>query len=373
MDEPSIESMMKLEPAERGYKKLYVANPYDDFKPVSNWQQFADQYQVTMKKPVKFPEKPLSDIRPRFFESQFFSPDSSLTESKASANSELIYPPHLNSEIVVFKHLRYLPIMMHTIEFVKVSYVLNGHCKLFLDRKTYILGQGDLVIVPPDLEQAFFCNADEDIVVNIIMRRSSFQDAFAPLLMEQNDISNFFLQMLYRREFSQLVLIHCDDDNEIEHIIRRLYLESQTSRHGSRIILNSYVLLLFGQIIRNHAEDAEMLTGTVEERSVSNIIQFIRVNRNSVDLKILASHFNLSQGYLSRYIKRETGYSFTQLLRDLKMREAAKLLVSSDMSIEEIVDKVGYTDISNFYRNFRKMFGMTPADYRETDSSTRNR
>ncbi|MEY2349117.1 AraC family transcriptional regulator [Lentilactobacillus buchneri] len=365
LNSPSLNSLMKLETAEIEYKKLYVANPYDNFKPVSTWQAFADQYRAKMKNPVKFPDQPLSDIRPRFFESEFFSQTVIHPEQNGNSNSKLIYPPHLNSEIVVFKHLRYLPIMEHTLEFVKISYVLNGHCKFFLNGKTYDLEQGDLVIVPPNLKQAFFCNADDDIVVNIIMRRSSFEDAFSPLLMEQNDISNFFLRMLYRREFSQLVLVHCDNDKEIEHIIFGLYMESQASMHGSQIILNSYVLLLFGQIIRNHADDATILEGNIDEQPVSNIIQYIRVNRKDVNLESLAQHFNLSEGHISRFIKRETGYSFSQLLRDIKMREAAKLLISTKMSIEEIIDKVGYTDVSHFYKNFKKIFGVTPAEYRQ--------
>ncbi|MCT3398033.1 AraC family transcriptional regulator [Lentilactobacillus hilgardii] len=358
-------AMTALEPAEKQYKMLYKANPYDSFKPVTSWNQFVMQYKQKIKVPVTIPKNPPSDIRSRFYENEFFS-SGMINErgSKAGSDGKLIYPPHMNSEIVVFKHLRYLPIMMHTLEFVKISYILQGTCEFFLNGKVYHLGQGDLIIVAPNIEQAFFADKDDDIVVNIIMRRSTFQDAFSPLLMEQNDISEFFLQMLYQKEFSQTVLFHCDRDEDIENLIVNLYQESQTSRHGSRIIMNSYVLLLFGQLIRNHSNDAKMLMGRVNEQSTSNIIQFIRNNRTTVNLKLVAQQFNLSQGYLSRYIKRETGYSFSALLRDLKMREAAKLLVNSELSVEEIVDEVGYSDISNFYRNFKKMYGMTPADYR---------
>lgn len=360
-------AMMALEPAEKQYKMLYKANPYDNFKPVTSWNQFVMQYKQKMKVPVTIPKNPPSDIRSRFYENEFFS-SGMINErgSKAGSDGKLIYPPHMNSEIVVFKHLRYLPIMMHTLEFVKISYILQGTCEFFLNGKAYHLGQGDLIIVAPNIEQAFFADKDDDIVVNIIMRRSTFQDAFSPLLMEQNDISEFFLQMLYQKEFSQTVLFHCDRDENIENLIVNLYQESQTSRHGSRIIMNSYVLLLFGQLIRNHSNDAKMLMGRVNEQSTSNIIQFIRNNRTTVNLKLVAQQFNLSQGYLSRYIKRETGYSFSALLRDLKMREAAKLLVNSELSVEEIVDEVGYSDISNFYRNFKKMYGMTPVNYRNT-------
>lgn len=362
------QKLLLFEVAELEWRKLYLANPYDNFKPVSSWKEFVKQYENTMPAGMALVKEPPSDIRDRFFENEFFSSEKGLIPEPTNLDEQLIYPPHMNAEIVVFKHLRYLPIMMHTLQFVKISYVLEGNCQFFINNKTYYLKQGDLVIVPPDTKQAFFANGDNDIVVNVIMRRSTFQDSFAPLLMEQNDISEFFLQMLYRRRFSQVVLFNCSEDNNILDIILKLYGESQESIHGSRIIMNSYVLLLFGRLIRTYMDRAKTLIGEKSVDSVSNIIQYIRTNRSTVTLQSTADYFKLGEGYLSRYVKRETGYSFSALLRDLKMREAANLLRTSRLSVEEIIDRVGYSDISNFYRNFKKIYQMTPAEYRNSSN-----
>src|SRR5699024_7398550 len=120
--------------------------------------------------------------------------------------------------------------------------------------------------------------------------------------------------------------------------------------------------------IRTYMDRAKTLIGEKSVDSVSNIIQYIRTNRSTVTLQSTADYFKLSEGYLSRYVKRETGYSFSALLRDLKMREAANLLRTSRLSVEEIIDRVGYSDISNFYRNFKKIYQMTPAEYRNSSN-----
>ena len=85
---------------------------------------------------------------------------------------------------------------------------------------------------------------------------------------------------------------------------------------------------------------------------------------DSVTLPELAAHFHFSEGYLSRYIRRETGEPFNVLLRRMRMSHAAVMLNNSDFSIEEIAHAVGYSDISRFYRNFRDRYRMTPAQFR---------
>lgn len=79
---------------------------------------------------------------------------------------------------------------------------------------------------------------------------------------------------------------------------------------------------------------------------------------------MVAEHFGLSKGYLSRYIKSRTGYTFSGLVQKLRLKEAAYLLINSNLSVEEIVYKVGYTDVSNFYRSFKETYQTTPGEFR---------
>lgn len=72
----------------------------------------------------------------------------------------------------------------------------------------------------------------------------------------------------------------------------------------------------------------------------------------------------MSIGYLSRYIKSRTGYTFSALVQKLRLKEAAYLLINSGLSVEEIVYRIGYTDLSNFYRVFKETYQMTPGEFR---------
>ena len=64
-------------------------------------------------------------------------------------------------------------------------------------------------------------------------------------------------------------------------------------------------------------------------------------------------------------IKRCCGRPFQELQQELRLQKAAKLLISSDATIDEIVSAIGYSEKSYFYRTFKKKYGLTPKEFRK--------
>lgn len=363
-DKKILAILNEFEPAEAAYRELYLANPYDNIPPARNWKDFTDKYRENMKNSVRIPTEPISDITTYFYESQFFSPQTTVPQKANSNAFDMVYPPVANSECMIFKHLRYLPVFDHALEFVKLVYILQGSSSFNLNKKTYHLTAGSLVVVGPDTVQSFFAPHDEDLVLNIIIRISSFEKMFLPLLMESNELSDYFWQMLYEKDFSSILLFHCQGNREIRHLVLQLFYESQINHNHSLLIINSYILLLFAQLIRNHIDDVQRLSGPDSTHTTARIFKYITEHKSEVTLSMTAEHFGLSKGYLSRYIKSRTGYTFSGLVQKLRLKEAAYLLINSGLSVEEIVYQVGYTDISNFYRVFKDTYQMTPKEFR---------
>ena len=356
--------LLEMEQVETAYKKLFEANPYNHFGAIDSWEEFVTEYNRKMVNQIEVPEKPLSDITNYFYENQFFSPKRQDSVEKSPKNSDLVYSPEIDTEVVIFKHLRFLPAFDHSLEFVKIVYVAQGKCNFYLNNKKTILESGSIVIICPNIDQSFFISNDDDIVINVIMRCASFEKLFSPLLSETNDISDYFWQMLYVKNFSHVLQFDCKNNSEIRHLILQLYYESQMKPKQSLIIINSYVLLLFGQIIHYHLDTVQTYAGKKRNKHISNILQYITNNKETVNLQQLSDIFSLSQGYLSRHIKEETGDSFSKLLQKIRLSEAEYLLLNSTMSVEEIVFRIGYTDVSHFYKIFKNAYKLTPNNYR---------
>ena len=85
----------------------------------------------------------------------------------------------------------------------------------------------------------------------------------------------------------------------------------------------------------------------------------------AITLKEFAFSFKLSPVYLGNLFKSITGKSVAAYINDVRLDKAKALLSDSDLSIRDIYQSVGFENESNFYKIFKKRFGVTPRQYKE--------
>ncbi|WP_368263331.1 helix-turn-helix domain-containing protein [Clostridium disporicum] len=83
-------------------------------------------------------------------------------------------------------------------------------------------------------------------------------------------------------------------------------------------------------------------------------MNYISSNYKSITLKDLSVYFNYSERQMSRILKDYIGKSFINIIQDIKTQKACELLRNADISINNIIDIVGYSNTSHFYRVFKK-------------------
>ncbi len=89
-----------------------------------------------------------------------------------------------------------------------------------------------------------------------------------------------------------------------------------------------------------------------------------RYMEKTLTLEELAAHLSLSSGYLSRLLKKYTGFSFSEFLNRFRILQAMKRLKEKEELIYETADAAGYSSQHYFSRMFKKYTGITPAEYR---------
>lgn len=104
-----------------------------------------------------------------------------------------------------------------------------------------------------------------------------------------------------------------------------------------------------------------------EQSTVSLIKSYVKANYQNalLSLKDIGSYTHISNSYMCSVFKNETGITINQYLTDIRMEKAKKYLKDTRYSVAEICEMVGYKDNSYFGRNFRKIFHLTPMEYRE--------
>jgi two-component system response regulator YesN len=79
----------------------------------------------------------------------------------------------------------------------------------------------------------------------------------------------------------------------------------------------------------------------------------------------VAKKFNITVGYVSALIKKETGKTYMEYVMNKRLNLAKELLQNTSLSIQVIVDRVGYRDYFHFNKIFKKYFGITPGKFRK--------
>ncbi len=106
---------------------------------------------------------------------------------------------------------------------------------------------------------------------------------------------------------------------------------------------------------------------TEERDMMQQIVEYIMDNLESnMSLEECARHFNYNANYLSRWFKKKMGVTYTDFVTSKKMELCKRLLADSDISINELADRFGYSSPQNFIRVFKKYTMQTPGQYRKT-------
>ena len=101
-----------------------------------------------------------------------------------------------------------------------------------------------------------------------------------------------------------------------------------------------------------------------KDERLLEITNYIYANYKDVTLDDLAEKFFLSKPYLSKYIKEKSGMTFGDILKKVRMKKARAMLKSSSATVESIAESVGYQNVEHFNRIFKKMYNITPVQYR---------
>ncbi len=127
-------------------------------------------------------------------------------------------------------------------------------------------------------------------------------------------------------------------------------------------------MLEVSQIIISERQQGEAraigLLRPVDAR-VQQAILFIEENyQRDLSLSKVAGAVHLSIWYLCHLFKAETGETPARYLKMVRMRRARALLENSLLSIKEVMNKVGMADQSHFAKDFKRVYGLTPSEFR---------
>jgi len=248
------------------------------------------------------------------------------------------------------------PSLSHSHPFVEVAIVLKGTGTYTVDAEEYPINPGDLFFFGSNAIH-YITNASSSMELLTLQFPTALLVDITPV--QRNSPS--------WRLFSSPVSMYIPsaDAEPFQHIMREIQRNLSEEPMSYITYVNSLVVLLAISLLRFAAHNNIQLTPTKCNPSMCAALTYIDNNISQhITLRDVAAAAMLSPSYFSASFKRYTGYSLIDYTNAKRIRIASKMLMNNpNVSISEIAIQVGFNNISNFNRAFRKYIGCTPSEY----------
>ena len=256
----------------------------------------------------------------------------------------------------------------HTVPNTQVCYCLRGQCFLYVNGSEIRLKTGDVCIIAPNVPTNY-CNLSEDtIVIHVVLAAAFISESLLPRLPREYTFYRFFRAIIFEDTLLSPYLLASGSPDRVEEMSYMLAAAFYHNTYKPTMweeIVNQFVLLFFSYLLSGSDTFTALETPeNISHNTLTQLQDYITHNCRNVTLRQLADVFHFNQSYLSQYLKKNTGENFTDLLQKARITQAEKLLSDTALSVAEIADKVGYQNVSYFYKVFEKINHCSPTEYR---------
>ncbi|MCM1252556.1 MAG: AraC family transcriptional regulator [Clostridium sp.] len=269
--------------------------------------------------------------------------------------------------IEIRPHTRFIHFPKHRHNYVEMVYMCSGSTTHIInDKERITLQEGDLLFLNQNATQEILPAAEHDIAVNFIILPAFFDRAFS--MIEKENILYDFLVSSLSGDYSLSSYLHfqAKDILPVQHLVENMIWTLIYKKANANTVNQTTMGLLFMNLSLFADAINQDNPHQYEQNLVFTVLKYIETHYKNGTLSEIAEEMNHPAYYISRLLKKHTDCNFKELLQQRKLQQAAYLLSQTPLSVEQIMENIGYDNSSYFYRKFREKYGCSPRNYRES-------
>lgn len=265
-----------------------------------------------------------------------------------------IYLENHNAGIHKYKH-----------EVLTLAYVLKGTVTIKSGEKSLQMKAGNILILTESWQYEVQEQSSDAVFVKLKFRPGfkyrDFFEEFSCIKPREVSILNQIVASLDKEHVLWLKTNQITRSSQVMQHIVDGYLDDELFMRT--LIEAELTCVLIFAIRTNSVVSLSNLDRTKFEGSA--LENYIDNHFADITLTDTAKYFGFNPNYFSNLVKQKTGKSFVDHVDERRMQEARVLLAQPDISLKEIINRVGYSSKSFFYKKFNQYYHMTPAAMRD--------
>lgn len=248
----------------------------------------------------------------------------------------------------------------------ELVYILESHGKRIIGNAVESFESGDMVFLGDDIphvwlnDEIFYkgINSLKAKAIVIYFSRDLFGNSFYEL-PEAQDVKKFFSQAIKGVSIS----------GQTNAMVSKK-MEKLLKKKGFEVVLGliEILFLLSKSKDLRYINDNSYVSASDENKNdrLAEVFQYVKLNyKEDISLDEISKIANLTPTSFCRMFKAKTKKPFVEYLNEIRVSNACKYLIETDLGISEIAYECGYKTASNFNKLFKKLIGTTPKEYRK--------
>ncbi|WP_416147568.1 AraC family transcriptional regulator [Salipaludibacillus sp. HK11] len=264
---------------------------------------------------------------------------------------------------VALDHLT-TPIPPHRHDYLEITLVISGFGKEIINGIEHNLAPGTFTFMTPWYIHEIIPDTNHPLElykcnfgVNMLVEDQQYEELNHLVFDNLYETPYIDISTTDTAKIKAIYEIMLDELNHV-HLWKDLFFKTKIIE----------LLIHFDRFRNNKNREMPSPEAPNTDTNIWNIIHFIHAHfREDLTLSRIAKKFHFNESYLSGAIKKHTGQNFTDLLHEIRVRNACALITSFDMSITEISHAVGYRSPKTFFRVFKSIKGISPDQFRKND------
>lgn len=277
---------------------------------------------------------------------------------------------------------------LHRHNFFEFMFVLKGSVRQRIEEHHLTYHTGQCCLLNPNVKHVeepventeilFLCLSDD--FFKLIIKNDISYENNRNLQSNHTPIYHMILKALENQEYYQKqyvdflpIVPFSTLIPELESLVGRIISETRKKEPAFFIFIQGLMARIIALLINptRYMLRFVSLKNSKEEYIFSQIQQILEENNGRITRCELSNSLNYEEHYLNKIVKSQTGKSIKEYSQIFLLREAARMLIHTNLNITDIIHKLGLSNCSYFYRIFEERYGLTPKQYRQT-SEVRN-
>ena len=242
----------------------------------------------------------------------------------------------------------------HVHDMFEMYYMISGECRYFIGNKVLPVNSNSLILIPKGVQHK--TRYMDGVCDRILLR------------MAGSYINPMLLPMIYRVFPNNVFVPSAKDKDKMLELFEKMMQEKDKNDYYSGELIKGYITELFSLILRSHTEESESKheNGSIV---IDDAVEYMRKNfHEEITLTLMARRCAMSECRFSRIFKEVIGVGYKEYLNLIRVNEANKYLLNTDMSVSEVAYACGFNDSNYFSTFFKKTNGMSPLEFRKLNS-----